>query len=518
MSGWPVQKNRCMADTTLALAAQALASLRSQVPDADRITLTASFSPGHMTYQVKAYDSAGAHDLADTSPLKAIHHLGGWDATPGTIEVTVHQDGSWQGHLSEVDPTELLIRPLEYPQRPVALPPLTEAQQEELSALWEQGKSDYEAGPPATEEDLAELAEQLGVPVPPQLTALLQIANGAEVSVDNPFDEDEEGDTPDEDSDDEDLDEEDGDEDADEEDDEDEEYLDEEDAYLEQAYQQTLTSGWQLLPTARIASEWKHWCELAADGSYDGVACDIGRVGVAQPRLVHPGWVPFASDGAGNYLAIDTVPGPRGVAGQVVEFGTDLVDGPYVHADSLVDFLAKRRYEWPDDPGLDHLVQADEPRPLTADDVPAEVQSLRVFNLSEASGSVVARATNLKMLLLRRVGQVDLSGLQELPLQELRLLDLPRVDLTPLAGHPTLRRISLESIEHLDGAATLAQLPALETVETEKTPTDGLRSLAGHPRLHRVKLGDSRPMTEAVRIAQQLVGDQLTLHEESGQL
>ncbi len=83
-----------MADTTLALAAQALASLRSQVPDADRITLTASFSPGHMTYQVKAYDSAGAHDLADTSPLKAIHHLGGWDATPGTIEVTVHQDGS----------------------------------------------------------------------------------------------------------------------------------------------------------------------------------------------------------------------------------------------------------------------------------------------------------------------------------------------------------------------------------------------------------------------------------------
>ncbi len=35
----------------------------------------------------------------------------------------------------------------------------------------------------------------------------------------------------------------------------------------------------------------------------------------------HPRWIPFAEHGDGNVFAVDLAPGPRGTAGQVIEFG-----------------------------------------------------------------------------------------------------------------------------------------------------------------------------------------------------
>ena len=46
-------------------------------------------------------------------------------------------------------------------------------------------------------------------------------------------------------------------------------------------------------------------------------------VGAIQPVYFHDNWLPIVIDGAGNGLAIDFAPGPNGLAGQVITYGSD---------------------------------------------------------------------------------------------------------------------------------------------------------------------------------------------------
>ena len=124
------------------------------------------------------------------------------------------------------------------------------------------------------------------------------------------------------------------------------------------------------MSAAEFAAAHASWCALAADGPYDGPALDLGTPSATQPRLVHPGWIPFAQDWGGNHLAVGTVPGPAGRAGQVLEFGRDLPDGPIVRAHSI----------------------------------------LRLFALSAATGTTMSWAIGLKRVILRDITSVDLTG------------------------------------------------------------------------------------------------------------
>jgi cell wall assembly regulator SMI1 len=45
--------------------------------------------------------------------------------------------------------------------------------------------------------------------------------------------------------------------------------------------------------------------------------------GVVQRQVYVDGWFPFASDGGGNYLAVDMAPDINGTAGQIIAFGRD---------------------------------------------------------------------------------------------------------------------------------------------------------------------------------------------------
>jgi cell wall assembly regulator SMI1 len=78
-----------------------------------------------------------------------------------------------------------------------------------------------------------------------------------------------------------------------------------------------LFDGNQLLPIRHIAMSWSSWTELLDDGDFDGRVArpDAGiRDGWWQR-----GWVPFASNGGGDYLCLDLTPAPRGRLGQVIE-------------------------------------------------------------------------------------------------------------------------------------------------------------------------------------------------------
>jgi cell wall assembly regulator SMI1 len=74
--------------------------------------------------------------------------------------------------------------------------------------------------------------------------------------------------------------------------------------------------GYFLMPIKSMISEWKSWKDLAERGEFKGKESspETGIQGVWW----HPGWIPFASNGAGDSIALDLAPAPGGNAGQVI--------------------------------------------------------------------------------------------------------------------------------------------------------------------------------------------------------
>ena len=461
----------------LSAAAADLAPVLTTDVTATSVTLHCTFSPGSSSRRLTCHgdEATRRHPNHDTSAAGAQvrQSLPDPDGT-WTVKLHVHRDGTWTATAASGDVSEIILRPVIFNEQPVPLPPVDSAAATELADLWNTHAGDYEESAPAGDPDLEELARALGQPVPPQLATLLRLVNGAGYAPG------EGGGSP--------------------------------------AREDSLTAGWSLLGTAEIAREHAMWSDLAAEGPYTDAAFDLGIPGALQPRLVHPGWIPFAHDHSGNHLAIDTVPGPNGTAGQILEFGPDLVDGPFLHADSLLDFLQGRRSPWPEDLRLDHRARPTDPRPLHVDDVPSSVQSLRLFGFSHIDGATLAQAPALKRIIIRDTGTVDLTGLQDLPLQELSLQDIADVDLSPLAGHPTLRTVTVSGIGELRGADTLVSLPRLESLSCPAEGTD-VEELAAHPRLHRVSFTREMPLAEQVELCNRLrPAAPLTVHTASGSL
>ncbi|WP_066308937.1 SMI1/KNR4 family protein [Bacillus sp. FJAT-29814] len=54
--------------------------------------------------------------------------------------------------------------------------------------------------------------------------------------------------------------------------------------------------------------------------SSDIVSFEKGKI---KEEYYHPGWLPIAYDGGGNYIGFDFSPGPDGTVGQIISFGRD---------------------------------------------------------------------------------------------------------------------------------------------------------------------------------------------------
>jgi cell wall assembly regulator SMI1 len=91
-----------------------------------------------------------------------------------------------------------------------------------------------------------------------------------------------------------------------------------------------------LMPAAEIASDWAMWQKLTASGEFADAETTPGK-GV-QPGWWNAGWVPFATDGGGDYLCVDSAPAKGGVVGQVILMKHDGGGRP-VLARSLAAFL-----------------------------------------------------------------------------------------------------------------------------------------------------------------------------------
>ncbi|WP_018295700.1 SMI1/KNR4 family protein [Corynebacterium lubricantis] len=394
------------------------------VPESEKVTIKLSYGERNWGFQLGCRDAHGnrlevsnrMHSLV-REPVKTLHHALA-PTKQHTIVVTLDIDGNWKVTSVPGNPTYVTLRDLPIKDVPQPLPEPSQERIDELTSLWESHSQFYRTFGGATDEQLEDLAKVLGQPVPPELAAFLRLSNGPEL---DSFDNVEE---------------------------------------------ESLSDYWSLSRTEIIARDYTNSTDVALAPSFNNVGYTNGREGATQLRQRHPGWIPFANDSDGNYLAIDTVPGPTGTPGQVINFGDEEFEGPTLIADSLIDYLAGRLTPKVKLPKKQFTVKSE--APFEPASVPSGTQELVVGEAPSVQVDEL-KGHELFSLYLFDIRDVDLTGITDLPLQELVLSGIPDVDLAPLAGHPTLRILKLRQLDSIRSPEVLAELPALETVTLEFT-------------------------------------------------
>lgn len=99
--------------------------------------------------------------------------------------------------------------------------------------------------------------------------------------------------------------------------------------------------GHPLLPLSEAADQWQAWNHVLAD-AFEGNRYELRAsswpVGAVDPAYINPRWIPLTHDGSGNHIGLDFDPWPSGRIGQVIIYGRD-EDVKVVLAESLGKFL-----------------------------------------------------------------------------------------------------------------------------------------------------------------------------------
>lgn len=305
-----------------------------------------------------------------------------------------------------------------------------------------------------------------------------------------------------------------------------------------------IMGGWAWLSLESVRSEYQNG--EAYYGSlldWDDIVHDAYPPDTVQRVPWDTCWVPFAADHSGNYYAVDLNPAANGRPGQVIIVGRDhdqeptyvapsvtdllretveaLQAGSYEHdgealwidmperksppADrELADWAAGLPGEWPG--ALRHRVTApDRARDVmfNASDIARDLSPIARFPMLEAvrlwqleAGTDLAplaalhRLRHLQVSYPEATTHPDLSAVRNLPLEVLELSGWP-ADLTPLAGHPTLRSLTLRDPKGPVDLTPLGKLPSLRHLKLTGVPVESLRDggwLAGLDELRRLEL------------------------------
>lgn len=169
------------------------------------------------------------------------------------------------------------------------------------------------------------------------------------------------------------------------------------------------------------------------------------------------GWIPFATDESGNFLAVDMDPAVGGRPGQVIRVMFDPDDGGVYVAESVTALLrsqfdALERGDFECDVDQEFILFSGAPRQKVvrcysigeAVTAHAEVQEIFVRDTSDTDLRPLRGARRLRLVRLHQSTVVDLAPLADVPVESLDL-DLEAADLAPLAGHPTLRTLKVRA-------------------------------------------------------------------------
>ncbi|MBL1100266.1 SMI1/KNR4 family protein [Streptomyces coffeae] len=217
----------------------------------------------------------------------------------------------------------------------------------------------------------------------------------------------------------------------------------------------------------------------------------------AVKRSAHrEGWFRFATNSGGDFLAVDLDPGPSGRPGQVVRIGKDY--GAVYVADSVTTLLRRHiealgRGDYTlrtDDPALEDLDDLDPEdidlevlnQYLDEEDLEREDIDLRLHIETGLPGQHPAvGGDNRRRVTLTGRDAPDLAALREAGVEALRLVlepaDQEVADLAPLAGHPTLRTLTLCSQQPV-AIQVLRTLPRLSGLDLSGAEVRGIEAIA----------------------------------------
>jgi cell wall assembly regulator SMI1 len=88
-------------------------------------------------------------------------------------------------------------------------------------------------------------------------------------------------------------------------------------------------AGWTFSTLQQLQTDYRGWADIRAYYTPAELAEDFDSVievrggDPVKPLYTCAGWIPFATDGGGNSLAVDLAPQPGGTPGQVIVIGPD---------------------------------------------------------------------------------------------------------------------------------------------------------------------------------------------------
>ncbi|RKR93037.1 cell wall assembly regulator SMI1 [Micromonospora pisi] len=275
--------------------------------------------------------------------------------------------------------------------------------------------------------------------------------------------------------------------------------------------------GWNRYPLTELIGMYEITsapAESSWPGVWNRVILDADPADTIRRASGHPGWIPIADDSGGNFLVVDLAPARHGRPGQVINVGVDWSTRPGYVAESVTAVLAGR------------------PRPVVSrsdlrlerrgGDIDLEplrqlpdLQELRLYS-DTVNTAELARLRRLRSLSM--TAKADLAPLRELPVEHLHVN--PESDLTPLAGHPTLRSLGLtqgttpsdltplRTVANLHGLsladadvadlAVLTDLPSLVYLELSFDQWRQLRPLLDPTGLHAATLSGNPTHRQAI--------------------
>ncbi len=269
-----------------------------------------------------------------------------------------------------------------------------------------------------------------------------------------------------------------------------------------------LMLGFYWLTLQNIEYEIRLQLEIAADYEFDTISYQKDHI---QEVTWNPGWIPFAADGSGNFIALDLAPGPKGTKGQIISCGRDEQE-MVVIADSLESFYSfileqfqagrcgydqeNQHVLWKTGHLFDELKELLLPSDGTNEadftnwwshlDAQWKQEIMRVLG-KEPSSFTQIKAVRFFFVCDEEI--TDLSPLSTFKnIRELCLLRQSIQDISPIMTLVDLKKLSLAQMPSITDISPLASLPALQELSLYKSGVSDIQSLSQFPVLKKIGL------------------------------